>query len=393
MLMAIYGLRADEVANLRLEDLDWQRNELHVRRVKRRGIQVYPLLPSVSDAIIQYLRGVRRHPSVRCEVFLSLRSPYQPISAAGLYHVAAPRLKRLGVQTAHHGPHCLRHACAGHLITEGLSLKEIGDHLGHRSTSATRTYTKVDLPEKVAAGGRLRSRRSSMRLHNVVEGYITFKRKLGVRLCSEAGVLRAFCRSVGETEVADIKAGAVLAFIAGKGPVTRSWKQRASVLRSFYRYAISRGLCTNSPLPTNAPKFPPPRTPHIYSTDELNRLLEATVRLQTPRAPLRAFSYRMLLLLLYRTGMRISEALSLALRDVDLLNRVLTIRDTKFFKTRLIPIGPKLTRELVAYTQRRLRQSPGAVNDSSPYSPHAPEVAGTVSWPENYFAGSVDTLV
>ena len=133
-----------------------------------------------------------------------------------------------------------------------------------------------------------------MRLHNVVEGYITFKRKLGVRLCSEAGVLRAFCRSVGETEVADIKAGAVLAFIAGKGPVTRSWKQRASVLRSFYRYAISRGLCTNSPLPTNAPKFPPPRTPHIYSTDELNRLLEATVRLQTPRAPLRAFSYRML---------------------------------------------------------------------------------------------------
>ncbi len=205
-----------------------------------------------------------------------------------------------------------------------------------------------------------------MRLHNVVEGYITFKRKLGVRLCSEAGVLRAFCRSVGETEVADIKAGAVLAFIAGKGPVTRSWKQRASVLRSFYRYAISRGLCTNSPLPTNAPKFPPPRTPHIYSTDELNRLLEATVRLQTPRAPLRAFSYRMLLLLLYSTGMRISEALSLALRDVDLLNRVLTIRDTKFFKTRLIPIGPKLTRELVAYTQRRLRQSPGAVNDSSP---------------------------
>ncbi len=146
MLMAIYGLRASEVANLRLEDLDWQRNELHVRRVKRRGIQVYPLLPSVSDAIIQYLRGVRRHPSVRCEVFLSLRSPYQPISAAGLYHVAAPRLKRLGVQTAHHGPHCLRHACAGHLITEGLSLKEIGDHLGHRSTSATRTYTKVDLP-------------------------------------------------------------------------------------------------------------------------------------------------------------------------------------------------------------------------------------------------------
>ena len=55
------------------------------------------------------------------------------------------RLKALGVHTAHCGPHSLRHACAARLVSERLSLKEIGDHLGHRSTSATRTYAKVDL--------------------------------------------------------------------------------------------------------------------------------------------------------------------------------------------------------------------------------------------------------
>jgi len=49
------------------------------------------------------------------------------------------------VRTAHHGPHSLRHACAQRLVADGLSLKEIGDHLGHRSTSATRLYAKVDL--------------------------------------------------------------------------------------------------------------------------------------------------------------------------------------------------------------------------------------------------------
>jgi len=49
------------------------------------------------------------------------------------------------VETTHHGPHTLRHACAMHLVAEGLSLKEIGDHLGHRSTAATRVYAKVDL--------------------------------------------------------------------------------------------------------------------------------------------------------------------------------------------------------------------------------------------------------
>lgn len=65
-----------------------------------------------------------------------------------------------------------------------------------------------------------------MRLHDLVETYITFKRALGMRLCSEAGVLRAFCRAMGKIEVADVKPEAVLAFIAGNGPVTASWKQK-----------------------------------------------------------------------------------------------------------------------------------------------------------------------
>jgi integrase len=144
MLFAIYGLRAIEVAGLCLEHLDWERGRLHVPRAKRRETQVYPLLPSVRDALVRYLRKVRR-PSVHREVFLTLRPPFQPISTSGLYNVAAKRLKALGVRTAHHGPHSLRHACAARLVAGGLSLKEIGDHLGHRSASATRTYAKVDL--------------------------------------------------------------------------------------------------------------------------------------------------------------------------------------------------------------------------------------------------------
>lgn len=145
MLFAIYGLREGEVAKLRLDHLDWEHDQLHVPRLKRRETQVYPLLASVGNAILHYLERVRR-PSPHREVFLTLRSPYQPLSCGALYHVAAQRLKALGVKTAHHGPHCLRHACAARLVAAGLSLKEIGDHLGHRSTSATRIYAKVDLP-------------------------------------------------------------------------------------------------------------------------------------------------------------------------------------------------------------------------------------------------------
>jgi integrase/recombinase XerD len=144
MLFAIYGLREGEVAKLRLDHLDWEHDRLQVPRMKRRETQVYPLLPSVGNAILQYLKRVRR-PSPHREVFLTLRSPYQPLSSGALYHVASHRLTALKVKTAHHGPHCLRHACAARLVADGLSLKEIGDHLGHQSTSATRIYAKVDL--------------------------------------------------------------------------------------------------------------------------------------------------------------------------------------------------------------------------------------------------------
>ena len=115
-----------------------------------------------------------------------------------------------------------------------------------------------------------------MRLHKFVEAYIEFKRALGARLESEARLLRAFCRSVGDIDVEDVKPAVVLAFLAGAGPVTRTWKQKASVLRSFYRYAVGRGHATSAPLPTAIPKFPPMQAPHIYSTDELKRLLAAT---------------------------------------------------------------------------------------------------------------------
>ena len=89
-----------------------------------------------------------------------------------------------------------------------------------------------------------------MSLREVVEAYIAFKRALGARLDSEARVLRAFCRSVGEIDMANVKSDLVLAFIAGTGPVTNTWKQKASVLRSFYRYAVGRGFAASAPLPT-----------------------------------------------------------------------------------------------------------------------------------------------
>lgn len=192
-----------------------------------------------------------------------------------------------------------------------------------------------------------------MRLHDLVDTYIAYKQSLGMRYRSQAAVLRAYCRVMGDVAIEEVSPQSVLAFITGTGPVTARSTEYSRVLAGLYRYAMSRGFATRSPLPTSIPKPAPSFIPYIYTVDELKRLLAATDTLQTSRSPLLALTMRSLLLLLYGTGMRIGEALSLTLQDVDLENHVLTVRDTKFFKTRLVPIGPRLTRVLVEYHSHR----------------------------------------
>jgi len=144
MLFAVYGLRAGEVAKLGLEDIDWEHDQLTVPRSKQRRSQVYPLVPSVGQAIIRYLKEIRP-PCSLPNVFLKVLAPIGPMTSGSLYLLVAKRLKRLGIEARRYGPHALRHACAGRLLAQGLSLKEIGDHLGHHSLDSTRVYAKVDL--------------------------------------------------------------------------------------------------------------------------------------------------------------------------------------------------------------------------------------------------------
>lgn len=145
LLFAVYGLRVGEVRRLRLEDLDWDAEAIHVTRSKQqRRIHTYPLVQGVGDAILQYLKTGRPRSAAR-QIFLSLKAPIRPLGNSALWQIVNRRLRPLGLPLAHQGPHALRHACATHLLNQGLSMKEIGDHLGHRNPAATSQYAKVDL--------------------------------------------------------------------------------------------------------------------------------------------------------------------------------------------------------------------------------------------------------
>jgi site-specific recombinase XerD len=144
LLLAAYGLRSGDVARLRLEDLDWQNEILRIPRPKRRQAQQYPLVREVGDAIVRYLQQVRPRCGSR-EVFLTRHAPIGRLSQGTLWNVVGERMKRVGISAHHRGPHSLRHACATHLLADGLSLQQVSEHLGHASVNVTRIYAKVDL--------------------------------------------------------------------------------------------------------------------------------------------------------------------------------------------------------------------------------------------------------
>ncbi|MBX3452812.1 MAG: tyrosine-type recombinase/integrase [Planctomycetaceae bacterium] len=152
-------------------------------------------------------------------------------------------------------------------------------------------------------------------------------------------------------KIADVRPRHVNIFLGKTEPVTRSWHSKYSRVRGFFRYAVSRGFLEVSPLPNVIAKQPPPFVPYIYSREELRRLLDA-VESEPQKNGIGAPTIRILVLTLYGAGLRLREAMNLTCGDVNLQQSLLTIRNTKFGKTRFVPVGPQLSEALSLYAKK-----------------------------------------
>lgn len=198
-----------------------------------------------------------------------------------------------------------------------------------------------------------------MKLHALVTQYIVFRESFGENFCSSARLLKQFSRAMGtELEADEIQPAQVKTFLNGSRPLSSYWHRKQSILRGLYRYAITRGLLDTSPLPAQAPKRPPAVTPYIYTQEELRRLLEATTFLRHGNRQFEPETFRVMLLLLYGAGLRLCEALALNCSDYDPSGALITIRDTKFHKTRLVPLGDDLNQALANYVAAYHRTEP-----------------------------------
>ena len=193
LLLAVYGLRAGEVAALRLDDFDWEREVLTVPHGKRQRPRIYPLCRTVGDAILRYLRKARPR-SDRREVFITVLAPFRALHSKSVGGMVSRRLHSLGLTLPHYGAHTLRHALRHASAGAGPVTK--GDWRPSRTPVAGgNPHLCQGRSGRTAHGRRLHAGGPAMNLHDLVTSYVDFRRTLGEKCLTNEAILRSFCRS------------------------------------------------------------------------------------------------------------------------------------------------------------------------------------------------------
>lgn len=149
--LARLGLRANEIVQLRLEDIDWRGSRLLIRRGKNRTERVLPLSQEVGDALAEYV--IKARPRTGSPVvFLSYRPPYRPLAGPSAVSTMAKRaLLSIGFAPGPRiGAHTFRHTVASEMVSKGATFKDVADVLGHQSLQTTGIYAKLDIQALVA---------------------------------------------------------------------------------------------------------------------------------------------------------------------------------------------------------------------------------------------------
>ena len=208
-----------------------------------------------------------------------------------------------------------------------------------------------------------------MTLFGAIQAYIDVKRAHGVLFDKATKDLWSFSRRVGDVSLDQIKPTQIRDFLNGPRTRAGTWRKKFSLLRFFFEYWSARGLLDGSPMPPlrlpGAPTFEP-YVPYVYTRNEVRVLLRATSLWENCcwqnryMARMDSGTFRILLLILYATGMRMGEALNLLRKDVDVSRGAITINGGRYTQPRTIPIGPDLKAQL-----RRYKRGLGRANGES----------------------------
>lgn len=206
-----------------------------------------------------------------------------------------------------------------------------------------------------------------MKLGALITQYIEYRRSLGEKFKTNAAYLKYFCRFIGEsTAVNSITATMVDSFLySDSKAITSGWFIRHTAILGFYQYALSRNYVDEIPLPKVLPKRPEAFVAYVYSKAELKCLFVAALNYQKLKSHIEPRMVRDVLFLTYALGLRPHEAMSIKLKDIDLAELIITINDSKFYKSRLVPFNQQVKTFLDDYLEWRNQQKQSLAPDAS----------------------------
>jgi len=144
LLLYTYGVRGGQVRALRLEDINWEQNQILFKALKHGKDSHLPLNSEVGEGLLDYLQKSRPSYSYP-HVFLTSRAPYHPLPHPNsLSAIVGRYIRGAGIEVSNRGAHAFRHCFATRMLNKGHSLKEIADVLGHHHLGTTFIYTKVE---------------------------------------------------------------------------------------------------------------------------------------------------------------------------------------------------------------------------------------------------------
>lgn len=192
-----------------------------------------------------------------------------------------------------------------------------------------------------------------------IQDYLAVRRSLGFKLRDAGVALADFASFMSRRRAEHVTTALALEWAQlPRDAQPAHWAQRLGYVRGFARHHFTSNPNTEVPPPGLLPFRPARARPHLYSPAEVAGLLEQALQLP-PSAGLRRWTHHALLGLLSVTGLRLGEALRLRLADVDLDAAVLTVRGTKFGKSRLVPFHASTGKVLADYRERRAHQLHG----------------------------------
>jgi site-specific recombinase XerD len=391
LLATTYGLRGSDVANLTLDAVDWRKRTIQLVQCKTRQPLALPLTDEVGAALAAYIRRAR--PASPCrQIFLRSPAPVAALSLPAVCNTLRRASKAAGVTLKATGFRCLRHALALRLLRQGTSIKSIGDILGHRSTVSTSHYLRLDvddlrqvaLPVPTAPGEEAPREevRPVLRSHRTVgvrtaPGGWSWSSFLAVQMRDYLATQRALGREYETPERTllgldfflvrhyprsrRLTAAIFTAWTTGLRPLSPTTaRMRMLCVRKFCCHLARSQPRLFIPDPRTFPKQVPYQAPYLLSESEVARVLAATSILRSTRKnPLHPQTLRMAFLLMFCCGLRHGEVLKLRIADLDAAEMVLRIEETKFNKSRLVPLSPSVAGEVRRYlAELRRRQMP-----------------------------------